>query len=254
MIKVYYFSGTGNTFWSARFIAQGLGASLYPIDSLAKDESSLVSADAVVFLAPAYAYGLPRMVRRVIEKAALQTDYAAGLVTFGSSPGGALAEFAALFRRKGVSRFYVRGIGAVENYIPIFGAPRAHHISRRLARHKTETKAALEAILERTKNDICGFYPFSRFIRALFDKGLPHFSSAYNVRKECNGCGICAKLCPADAIRIENARPVFSSLCEHCQACMNWCPRKSITYLRLRAGTRRYQHPEVSLEDMLRTP
>ncbi|NLV51206.1 MAG: 4Fe-4S binding protein [Clostridiales bacterium] len=40
----------------------------------------------------------------------------------------------------------------------------------------------------------------------------------------CTGCGICEKLCPADAIRVEEGKARAYDNCITCGACVKACP------------------------------
>jgi len=44
----------------------------------------------------------------------------------------------------------------------------------------------------------------------------------------CNGCQLCAKICPTNSIRIIDKKPVWSKTCEQCMRCVNFCPKESI--------------------------
>ena len=67
----------------------------------------------------------------------------------------------------------------------------------------------------------------------------------------CNGCGVCARICPSANIRLEQGRPVWRHHCSQCLACLQWCPQEAIRYGDKTAGKQRYHHPDVSLADML---
>jgi len=44
----------------------------------------------------------------------------------------------------------------------------------------------------------------------------------------CTSCGLCARACPAWAIKMKRGRPVWSSRCVACNRCINLCPSRSI--------------------------
>jgi ferredoxin len=256
MTKIYYFSGTGNTYWSAKEICKILNGSggeceIYNIASEIKKDEHEINADCVVFLFPAYAYQMPAMVREFLLSRKVNSPYIAAMVTYGSSPGGALAEAARLLKRNGSRLDFSYTLPAVENYIPMFGAPSQSTITTRLEMQRESTAAAALCIKKQSKNSVRTFRPISAFVSSLFRLGKKSFPKMYVVTDACTGCGICEKICPARAISMINNKPVFSSACEHCQACMNWCPQKAILYLRLKADTPRYTHPDVTVKELM---
>jgi len=266
--KIYYFSGTGNTLWSAKRIAEALrgapadggsGAAgagreecrLFNIGAEAQRETVSIEADCLVILFPAYGYGLPGVVRRFLKKAVIRSPYTAFLVTFGTSPGGALAEAGRIAAGKGLNRCFYGRIPSAENYIALFGPPAAGTLAQRLAMQEKATDSAALSIKERGTNRVRTFRPLSSLISLLFSAAKSFFYRMYKTGAECNGCGLCAKLCPVQAIVMKDGRPAFTGKCEHCQACLNWCPREAIGFGRLRSGVPRYRRPGVNIEDML---
>ena len=73
----------------------------------------------------------------------------------------------------------------------------------------------------------------------------------FKVTKACNGCGICAAVCPMGNIRIQDKKAVHGHVCAACYACLHWCP-KHATLLRVPFLTHRpqYHHPEVTVSSM----
>ena len=68
---------------------------------------------------------------------------------------------------------------------------------------------------------------------------------------KCNGCGICARVCPAGCIQMEGGYPNFKEGCLTCFGCAQWCPREAITLGRLHpAGKTKYVHPGVTVNEI----
>jgi ferredoxin len=257
MTALYYFSGTGNTLRAAAKIAEclrngGEQCVLFNIAVETQKGPVFINADKAVFLFPAYAYQSPFMVRRFIEAAEIRSPYIAALVTFGSSPGGALAEISRALRRKKTALSFAGRIPSVENYIPIFGPQPDAKKTKRLALQEKASGEMARAVSERRTNTVWTFRPLSSLVSALLRTAIPLFVKKYTVSGECNGCGLCSRICPAAAITIKDLRPEFSPWCEHCQACFNWCPRHAVSFLRFRRDTPQYHHPDVKAADMIK--
>jgi ferredoxin len=264
LTKIYYFSGTGNTLWSAKKIAGIIGSGeceLFNIGMEAQKDEIVLEADAVVLLFPSYAFGLPVAVSRFVKKAVFKTPYVAAFVTHGTTPGGTLSALSRCLKKKRngkpANAVFYGNIPAVENYIAIFGPQEGAIVQQRTAMQDTATEEAARCITERRTSRVNTFRPFSAFVSFLFAIGIKIFYKYYKVSAECDGCGICEKVCPVNAITLrENPLgdkcPVFSAKCEHCQACFNWCPKKAILFGRLNAVIPRYHHPEITLTDMAR--
>jgi len=259
MTKIFYFSGTGNSLWSAKRIAQIISeknpkekCELFNIGKEAQKSEIVIEADTVVFVFPSYAYGLPLIVRRFAKKAAIKTPYIAALVTYGSSPGGTLGALQRILRKKGIAKLFFVRIPAVESYLAMFGAPKEETIQKRVTMQKKATKEAAINIIERQENEVSAFYPFSAFVSWLFSFGVKVFYKKYRLSADCSGCGICEKICPVCAIIIKNGKPVFTRKCEHCQGCINQCPLRAIQFGRIKFGTPGYRHPEIAVDDLAR--
>jgi len=252
VIKIYYFSGTGNTLWSAKKIAEQCGEKyeLINIGAESKKDEIVLEADAVLILFPSYAYGAPLIVNSFVKRAVFKTPYLALFVTYGTSPAGTLGNLYSVIKRKGVKAVYSGKIPAVENYIPMFGSPKPGTIDKRVGLQKESTKEAALIVKERRINSIGTFRPISKFVWVLFTAGIKIFYKWYRVGKDCNGCGICEKVCPVSAITMRNKRPVHSNKCEHCQGCINWCPVSAINFGFMSPKTKRYHHPEIGITDI----
>jgi ferredoxin len=249
--KIYYFSGTGNSLWSAKRIAELSGGEceLFNIGVEAGKGGVTIEADAVVLVFPAYAYGLPLIVRRFVKSAVFKTSYAAAFVTYGSSPGGALAAMCRLLKKKNINALFFGRIPAPENYLAIFGPQSAEKVESRVSMQQKATEEAAHSITERKTNRINTFRPFSGFVSFLFSLGAKIFYKHYRLGN-CNGCGTCEKICPVSAIVMRDGHPVFSNKCENCQGCVDMCPSRAIQFGRVKFGAPGYRHPSVSIKEL----
>jgi len=254
MTKIFYFSGTGNSLWSAKKIAQIIGEpwELYNIGIEAQKENIIIDAEAVVFVFPSYAYGLPIIVRRFAENAEFKTPYLSAFVTFGSSPRGTLGQLRRILKKKGIGKMFFGRIPSIENYLALFGPPKTQTIERRKTMQEKATEEAARSVIERQENRVCAFSPFSAFVSWLFSLGIKIFYKKYQLADNCDGCGICEKICPVAAIVMKDGHPQFTHKCEHCQGCVNLCPLRAIQFGRVKFGTPGYRHPEIEIADLER--
>ena len=74
-------------------------------------------------------------------------------------------------------------------------------------------------------------YPENRATLKMFDRfcgelTMPHDAGGKN---KCIACGLCAKVCPAEAIKVsENRAFIYADKCLSCGACAMVCPRNVI--------------------------
>lgn len=65
-------------------------------------------------------------------------------------------------------------------------------------------------------------YPFYKHRR---------FTKKFYIKDSCIGCGLCEKICPSEAIKIEKGKSVWvKKQCNICLGCLHRCPKESIQY------------------------
>lgn len=82
----------------------------------------------------------------------------------------------------------------------------------------------------------------ARFQRAEYKSVLRYWTGMMGADEErCNGCGICAKLCPLNNITMEDGKVNFGHNCIFCIRCYNLCPRDAFLVGEATKDTKRYR-------------
>lgn len=243
---VLCFSGTGNSLYAAKIIARITGDELISLNDRIKNGSfeDINSEKPLVFVAPTYAWNLPRIVRDYILKTRFTGSSKAYFVlTCGSGTGSAAYGLLNLCREK---QFEFMGLATIimpENYVAMFPVPDEPKSKKIISKAIPKIKHAAELILNGdTLNTsyspvlglLCNAIVTSTFYK-LFVKDKGFYTTG-----ACTGCGRCVSLCPTNNIRLNNARPVWEGKCTHCMACICSCPTEAIEYKNKSKGKRRY--------------
>ncbi len=236
---VYYFSGTGNTAHAALTLTRelqrlGLNVILKNIELYPEPEA----AENEVFLFPVYAFVMPEIFSSYLKMLPSSGAPASVLAVLGAmkgvpgEEGYALTEAVRLLRRKGREVRLTDILNYPESFTAVIPPPdeetsvelttRAAQRVRELARDIYAGKITLRPknILGRWLSAITGF-----LFKHLGRRGL---GKTYVADPDCNGCGVCAKICPAKAIELEGGLPRWNLRCQACQRCINFCPRSAI--------------------------
>ena len=278
---IFVFSGTGNSNYVARRIAEVTGSEVRSINDALTGRglsvASMPSTEPLVFVAPTYAWQLPHVVRdwiersdfggkgkadrRVEEQGAGLPDCGLGSVraedaghwrdayfvlTCGGEIGNAPASIARLCKRVGLAYRGCAQIVMPDNYIVMFDAPSEDEARRIVADAEPAIVEAAERI--RRGDDLI---PPRPGLTGLIKSGPVNtlFNAVYiksttpSATDACTGCGACAGLCPLQNIKLEAGRPVWGKACTHCMACVSGCPQGAVACGTGTRGKRRYRCP-----------
>jgi len=273
--EIYYFSGTGNSFLVARDIARRLDGKTIPVASMMNEKMVRTDADVIGIIFPVHNVvngGIPAIMRRFLTKLeGINSAYIFAVCTCGGGSGEALPNIEKLIRAKGgklAAGFTIK--------MP-FNCPPFTKNDEQLKRfHDWNQKLDIivETVTSRKENIIKNVNPLIKVVlnpiglimhslilnnyRKLanapdlaFDDAVRLIDQSFSVDDKCNGCGICAIVCPVKNIEMVDNRPVWQHHCETCLACFVWCPEKAIYGGLLSGKSERYHHPDVKLLDML---
>ena len=243
---IFYYSGTGNSKYAAKRIADALGDTLLSMNERIKagDFSPVETGERLVVVTPTYAWRIPRIVRDWLMKTELRgAERIWFVMTCGREIGDAGRYNRALCQAKGVGCMGTAQLVMPENYIAMFNAPQADEARAIVAKAEPDIDRVIASI--RVEE---AFAPTRRNLYDRFMSGPvnPIFYSfcvkadAFTASDACVGCGRCEKLCPTNTVTLHDGRPVWGKGCTHCMACICYCPAAAIEYGKKSLGKPRY--------------
>jgi len=250
---IYYYTGTGNSLWAARKLAEELKDAR--ICSMRRASPENEASDAVGLVFPVHIWGLPRRVIDFVARLPAGKAYYFALAVNAGQVAGTLKQLARLMKARGLTLSAGLDIVMPSNYIPWGGAAPEAEQQRRFA-------AAAEKIRDIAPNidrGEAGSVEKGPLWQNLLLSGLcyrlaypkvPKMDKNFWTDDKCNGCAICTAVCPSGNILVHGRKPEWQGNCEQCLACIQWCPTEAIQYGKKTPGYARYRHPEVTLSDM----
>lgn len=249
---IFVFSGTGNSAYVARRLGTALGQEVRSInDALAGRGLSIhgiAPSEPLVFVAPTYAWRLPRIVRDWIAR----TDFGPGheayfVLTCGGDVGNAPAHLVLLCKRRGLDYRGCAQIVMPDNYLVMFDVPDEGECRRIVA----AAGPAIDEVAARIGRGDDLVPPRPGLVGRLKSGPVNAMFYAVYIRSKlpsateaCVGCGACVKMCPLGNISLDGAgRPAWGARCTHCMACVSGCPHQAVECGKGTRGKRRYRCP-----------
>lgn len=243
---VIYFSGTGNSAYVAKRVADSIGDDVLDLFERirCKDYSPLKSDRPFVVCAPTYAWKIPHVVSDFLTKTRLEGNSRIYfLMTCGDDIGNAEKHLKKLCSKIGKDYMGCAYFRMPENYIAMFTAPNDEQAERIIAKSKGRIDETAKLIgagekLPEIKVDFIGRLK-SGIVNVAFYPLCVSAKKFYATEK-CISCSKCEKLCPLSNIKIENGKPVWGKNCTHCMSCICKCPAEAIEFGKASEGKNRY--------------
>jgi len=247
-MKIFYYTGTGNSL----AVAKQIGGELISIPKIMNSNDLTFEADVIGVIFPIYSLEAPKKVQEFLSKAKLKANYMFAIGTYGNMPSAAMYRLQNLARKNGFSFDYLNQILMVDNFLPVFSIEKEiekipqKKISENMEQIKSDIKnrKRLEAQASLGNRALTG--TLSAVGKIMYNGKE---AQKYIVNTDCSKCGICAKVCPAGNITIEE-KVIFKSSCEQCEACVHMCPKNAI-HMKNEKSKARWRNPEVTLNEII---
>lgn len=251
---IYYFSATGNSLSIALQIAKGLGnCAIQSMVAELPDEPVGGPDNPIGFVFPVFYNGLPRLVKRFVEKLVIfPKTYCFAITNSGGTRANPLGMLEDILSEKGISLSYADEVKMPGNYIVSHQAPASDKVQKLIEAAACKVDKAAKAIAGGERQPVKRKAELWSKItnRSYLYKNINEWDEKFVTTSICTGCGLCAEVCPVDNIKIIELHPVWQHSCERCLACIHWCPCEAIEYGKKTIGRRRYRNPNVKAEDI----
>ena len=233
IIDFYYFSGTGNTLLVIKameevFVGSGVVVNYYPIESSKPEDIDLEHTIGLAF--PVALQGTFSFIWDFINDMPTTQETSVFMMdTLMAFSGGIVGPVRNILKRKGY-----KTIGAKEIIMP------SNYSSKKISEEKKNriiTKAS--ALAEEFAKDIVsgesnwGYIPMISNLMSIISRSSKIWNLMSNIfslkvtESKCTKCELCVKLCPINAI-IMDEYPVIGDSCRLCMRCISFCPTNAI--------------------------
>jgi ferredoxin len=273
--EIFYFSGTGNSLFVAREISKGIPNSIItPIVACVSQKKCKSDAEVIGIVFPVHALTIPIVVHIFLRKLKIHnTKYIFSVATREGTVFKGFNRIESILRRKKKklnSKFVINMCGNDSRHKYI--APKEDDIKRiernvldniriilEIVNQKKQYRMVDSSVLFPTSNNKIKSWFIETLVIFLMENADKFGGANYFYHdKNCNGCGICEKVCLSKKIENKNNEPIWNkkTLCYMCFACLNFCPKKSVQIHSIPGvesfseTNDRYQHPYTTVKDM----
>lgn len=247
-ISIWYFSGTGNTWYAAAQIAKALrirsaDTEIYSIEQCNADqvEHSIASSDIIGFGYPIYGSDLPLIMKEFLlslprRKSTVPVFLFCTQWIFSGDGTWAATEFLPPGYEVRWSRHFRMPNNICISLIRLPFTNNSEKIQEKVEKRIPSFQRFAEHIIKNKPNKR-GFTfgstflglmqrsPFRRFYERLRDDFAADPS-------RCTRCGICIQICPVSNLTSDERGSVITrGVCILCVRCYNFCPHQAITYM-----------------------
>lgn len=246
-MRIFYFSGTGNSLWTAKKIAEYFNAELTSISDYNNEE---ISDKIIGLVFPIYMGDAPWFVKQFLLKLKSRAKYVFAVSTLNGSDKITPKNIDKALCKNGMKLSYYKTLIMPGNCIQ----SSKEENKKRLSAAPTQLNIILNDIQNQKVNFISdGILPDDRFVENSYFYSKLNIMKMYRVTSKCTGCGLCTQLCPTNNIELKKGKAIHKSIknCTACYKCFHICPQNAIKLIMpVRSNKFQYIHPEIKITDL----
>jgi len=240
---IYYFSGTGNSKWTAESLALKTNDSAISIIDC-KNKITVNSGETVGFVFPIYAWDTPKIMLDFIKKVDVSDNaYVFIVCTCGENCGNAIEKLQKSFK---IDSAYT--LVMPNNYVVGSNIEDESLINAKIENAKIKLEEIAENINIKAPvfNIIKGKIAFIKtaIVAPAFNK-FALSDKPFTVSENCISCNKCECVCPVSNIKMIDGKPQWQGHCIKCLACINYCPTKAINFGEVTKNRGRYYFKDI---------
>ncbi len=253
-VAVRYFSGTGNTARACSLVGEEFRAALWDVDlrelrtGQDTEYEGIEGADLLFLAFPVLGFAPPTVVRQWLARFPKTYKKPAAVLCIGGASfvksvyvpgwgGDAPFQAARILVRRACTIAGIAEVSYPENWIQISAPPDEEKSDAIRTLNDPAVRIYAQSVIAHAmgKAEVPNLnrrrltmlvMGFISFLFAVYGKKL--LGRIFLADDSCTSCGLCARACPASAIKMKRGRPVWGSRCIACNRCINLCPSRSI--------------------------
>ena len=246
---IFYFSGTGNTLWVARQLAEATDDTLLSIADELKDGTlyyTLKDDERLGFCFPTHGWQPPRIVREFIRKATFLTrhnTFVYAVTTCGDNMGYAMRIFQKELHTRNLHAHSLFAVVMPESNVcfSFLHLDTEERVQQKIAAARQRMQHICEVVVNRqgdVEELVKGAIPFTYtyILGGYYNKHLITDRKFWVDTNACIQCGRCQKLCPVDDIEGQPPQWKHNGSCTNCLACYHHCPTHAIHWGNMQRG------------------
>jgi len=241
---VFYFSGTGNTQWVARQLAEATGEELVDMARDKRTAFHITEDERIGFCFPTHGWQPPRLVRNFIRKMELSIErsekkplFCYAVTTCGDNMGEAMTILNRELLAKGLQAETMFSVIMPESYVclPFMHTDSEERVEEKIENAKRQMTHIIRIVKDRKFGIVeleQGATPrlYSYVIGGYFNRKMITDKKFVVDVDSCTRCGKCQRVCPVGNIKGIPPQWSHDGSCTMCLACYHHCPVHAINY------------------------